>query len=717
MDPHVAWLEPEQKGPANAVQMHKWELSKDMYNPHYKIAPLDSRVSSSETFDEPFPCSPNICLNDTTLNMYNKTFQSGPVYYPVTPGSFPYSPEDQNEDDVPLVAGCALPPSTSFQSYGYSPLSRIQRNSSVSSSSSLSSCSDYGNDFLKCSLPVGNKLESVCSPNISTPGLMQCCYSEKEFSENLCMQCTKSSSIFQNIDSPLLLNCTDHQEVHHQLFNQLSGCNQQSDYYGQSKRENKAIAYGMNFLQAEGLSRSIEGQNCEQRANGAPWKSKEYGAGIQGLHEEIIDFYDFISPRPEEAAMRQEVVNRIQRVIKDLWSSAEIQVFGSFSTGLYLPTSDLDLVVFGKWDHSPLQQLEQALRKQNIAEPHSLKVLDKATVPIIKLRDRETEVKVDISFNVGTGVKAAQFIKECIQEYPLLPYLILVLKQFLFQRDLNEVFTGGISSYSLILMAISFLQLHPRMEARKTSENLGVLLVEFFELYGRKFNYLKSGIRIRNGGAYIAREEIMKASASGYKPSMLCIEDPLMPVLKPYTILYSSMLGRIICITQEVLEYREWIKKKWGSKTDSSEYCDNREKEGLSSSIKSTRCSIQNLSNNSSGCSLSLSGSNAVGYTVNGTPISINPSPCRQAGSGSPAVKSVFLYSSVCSAMKSQTKPRTPYYKQHFSELRNSHILSDGQEVKLTGSKKHSAGNRRSYHSHSTWKRQKQQRQNIPISR
>ncbi len=33
-------------------------------------------------------------------------------------------------------------------------------------------------------------------------------------------------------------------------------------------------------------------------------------------------------------------------------------------------------------------------------------------VPIIKLTDQETEVKVDISFNVETGVKAARFIKE-----------------------------------------------------------------------------------------------------------------------------------------------------------------------------------------------------------------------------------------------------------------------------------------------------------------
>jgi DNA polymerase sigma len=38
--------------------------------------------------------------------------------------------------------------------------------------------------------------------------------------------------------------------------------------------------------------------------------------------------------------------------------------------------------------------------------------------------------------------------------------------------------------------------------------NLGVLLIEFFELYGRKFNYLKTGIRIKGDGSYISKEEV-----------------------------------------------------------------------------------------------------------------------------------------------------------------------------------------------------------------
>ena len=45
-----------------------------------------------------------------------------------------------------------------------------------------------------------------------------------------------------------------------------------------------------------------------------------------------------------------------------------------------------------------------------------------------------------------------------MEDYPILKFLVLVLKQFLLQRDLNEVFTGGISSYSLILLTVSFLQ-------------------------------------------------------------------------------------------------------------------------------------------------------------------------------------------------------------------------------------------------------------------
>ncbi|XP_022341415.2 terminal nucleotidyltransferase 4B-like isoform X2 [Crassostrea virginica] len=352
------------------------------------------------------------------------------------------------------------------------------------------------------------------------------------------------------------------------------------------KRDNKASTYGLNHSSYKHF--------LYENGGLTPWipKEKKYSLGILGLHEEIKDFYEYMSPKPEEANMRNEVVQRIKDAVKDLWPEAKVEVFGSFRTGLYLPTSDIDLVVHGKWDSLPLFTLEKALREKGYADPASIKVLDKASVPIIKMVDLETEVKVDISFNTPNAVESAELITEFMTEFPNLKYLVLVLKQFLLQRDLNEVFTGGISSYSLIYMTVSFFQLHPRFEAVDPNANLGVLLIEFFELYGRNFNYLKAGIRIKDGGSYVAKDDIQKSMDNGYRPSMLCIEDPLtkgndigrssygaMQVKQAFDYAFvvmayavspqfmiarkpkHSILGRIIRVTDEVVEYRCWIKK------------------------------------------------------------------------------------------------------------------------------------------------------------
>ena len=75
-----------------------------------------------------------------------------------------------------------------------------------------------------------------------------------------------------------------------------------------------------------------------------------------------------------------------------------------------------------------------------------------------------------------------------------------------------QVFTGGLSSYALILMAVSFLQLHPRPDTKTHQTNLAVLLIEFFELYGRNFNYSSTGIRVKDGGAYVPRDQVSTQS-------------------------------------------------------------------------------------------------------------------------------------------------------------------------------------------------------------
>ena len=59
-------------------------------------------------------------------------------------------------------------------------------------------------------------------------------------------------------------------------------------------------------------------------------------------------------------------------------------------------------------------------------------------------------------------------------------------------------------------MVVSFLQQHIREDARSNKANLGVLLVEFFELYGLQFNYTSTAIRITDDGAYLRKEQVNK---------------------------------------------------------------------------------------------------------------------------------------------------------------------------------------------------------------
>lgn len=64
------------------------------------------------------------------------------------------------------------------------------------------------------------------------------------------------------------------------------------------------------------------------------------------LHSEIIDFVDYVSPSVAEVQMRKAVVERIRNVINMAYPAAQVLVFGSCATGLNLPHSDIDLLVY-----------------------------------------------------------------------------------------------------------------------------------------------------------------------------------------------------------------------------------------------------------------------------------------------------------------------------------------------------------------------------------
>ena len=74
--------------------------------------------------------------------------------------------------------------------------------------------------------------------------------------------------------------------------------------------------------------------------------------------------------------------------------------------------------------------------------------------------DSLTNFPVDISFNVTNGMDSAEIVKKFLNDPQYgtgIRSLMLILKQFLVQRHLNEVFSGGLGSYGLVIMISSFI--------------------------------------------------------------------------------------------------------------------------------------------------------------------------------------------------------------------------------------------------------------------
>lgn len=273
----------------------------------------------------------------------------------------------------------------------------------------------------------------------------------------------------------------------------------------------------------------VETENLPKPMTESVWfrGDSKFRSPMLQLHKEIVDFCDFLSPTQEEQASRAEAVRCVFDVIKYIWPNCKVEVFGSFRTGLYLPTSDIDVVILGSGLKSPqigLNALSRALSQKGVAK--KIQVIAKARVPIVKFVEKRSGVAFDISFDVNGGPIAAEFIKNAISKWPELRPLCLVLKVFLQQRELNEVYSGGISSYALLAMLMAMLQNHRECQA-SLERNLGLLLIHFFDFYGRKLNTTNVGVSCKGTGTFFSKRT--KGFMNNGRPFLIAIEDPQAP--------------------------------------------------------------------------------------------------------------------------------------------------------------------------------------------
>ena len=144
------------------------------------------------------------------------------------------------------------------------------------------------------------------------------------------------------------------------------------------------------------------------------------------------------------------------------------------------------------------------LEKSQLAQPGSVEVIVGAKVPILKFVDRVTAIKIDISFENSTGIVANDTFAEWKREFPAMPILVTVIKQFLMMRGLNEVHHGGLGGFSVTCLVTSLLQNMPRVQTGELipEEHLGEMLIEFLDFYGNRLDTTRTGLMMNPPGYF-----------------------------------------------------------------------------------------------------------------------------------------------------------------------------------------------------------------------
>ncbi|XP_072752207.1 poly(A) RNA polymerase gld-2 homolog A [Anoplolepis gracilipes] len=291
------------------------------------------------------------------------------------------------------------------------------------------------------------------------------------------------------------------------------------------------------------------------------------GSKWDSLSQQI--WLKFISNQQTEATYRNKMKlwKNLYVYIKDQYPKYGLFLVGSTMNGFGSDNSDVDMCLLVRHTemdqkYEAIEHLEQILKylkKCNFIE--QLELIH-AKVPIIKFRDTVQNLKVDLNCNNAVGIRNTQLLYYYSKLDWRVKPLVLVIKLWAQYHDINNAKNMTISSYSLVLMVIHFLQcgvnppvlpclhsifvgkfsphtdihtinMHEDLKIPSSTrlpenhQSLGELLVEFFRYYV-KFDFSRYAISVRLAKKIPIEECRMVQSLKNdpHQWKYLCIEEP-----------------------------------------------------------------------------------------------------------------------------------------------------------------------------------------------
>ncbi|KAK2944339.1 putative non-canonical poly(A) RNA polymerase PAPD5/7 [Blattamonas nauphoetae] len=118
-------------------------------------------------------------------------------------------------------------------------------------------------------------------------------------------------------------------------------------------RENDDEMFSRHSHSTDGISIHLEPAQYKTILNRYTWALEHVNEYVlcedplDALSAEILDFTQFMSPTLAEYLFRRQIVDRISGIVHSISKKGEVHVYGSCSTGLFLPQADIDLTILG----------------------------------------------------------------------------------------------------------------------------------------------------------------------------------------------------------------------------------------------------------------------------------------------------------------------------------------------------------------------------------
>ncbi|NWI99116.1 GLD2 polymerase, partial [Crypturellus undulatus] len=280
------------------------------------------------------------------------------------------------------------------------------------------------------------------------------------------------------------------------------------------------------------------------------------------LSQQVLELFQACQQQTCDLNRKELCRTELQREIQRIFPQSRLFLVGSSLNGFGTRSSDGDLCLVVK--EEPVSNLNTFKVNQKTEARHILSLVQKlfstklcnyierpqlirAKVPIVKFRDKVRQF--DLNVNNIVGIRNTFLLRTYAYIENRVRPLVLVVKKWASFHDINDASRGTLSSYSLVLMVLHYLQtlpepilpslqknypdsFDPTMQLHlvhkvpytippylsKNGSSLGDLLIGFFKYYATEFDWSHQMISVREAKA------IPRPDGTEWRNKYICVE-------------------------------------------------------------------------------------------------------------------------------------------------------------------------------------------------